>query len=234
MSKHKVVFTTERGLRHQQDALAAAPDNLEISMLRQPDEATLMARLSEAEYFISERTGVIDAAMLQAAPHLKLIQRLGTLTYDIDVEAAKAAGIIVCYWPVDSVVRVAEHVIMQLLAVGKKLREVEAIALAASPEWGESKRTSEDVFAYNWSGRSGVGQLWQRTVGIVGFGEIGAEVAQRLKGWGCTVLYNKRRRLPERTESGLGLSYVDVNTLFSQSDYLINLLPYFVSTDFVN
>lgn len=227
----KVVFTTERGQRHQQDALAAAPENLKVAMLRQPDRATLKAALADADYLISERTGAIDAGLIQAAPQLKLIQRLGSLTYDIDLAVAKIVGVAVCYWPVDSVIRVAEHTVMQLLAVGKKLREVEAVALAASPEWGESKRTNEDTFAYNWSGRQSVDQLWQKRVGIIGFGEIGVEVARRLAGWGCTIYYNKRRRLPATAEAELGLTYADTGTLYAQSDYLVNLLPYFASTD---
>jgi phosphoglycerate dehydrogenase-like enzyme len=228
---HKVVFVTERGLRHQQDALAAAPQELAVQMLRQPERETLLAALEEAEFLITERIGLVDAAMIAAAPNLRLIQRLGSLTYDIDTAAAAAAGVVVCYWPVDSVIRVAEHTVLQMLAVGKKLREVERIALTASSEWGESKRTDEDTFAYNWSRRSGVDQLWQRKVGIIGFGEIGAEVARRLRGWGCAILYNKRRRLPETVEIELGLTYVDADALYAESDYLVNLLPYFSSTD---
>jgi len=228
---HKVVFRTDRGLRHQQDALAAVPSNLEITMLRHPDKATLMAHLADAEFLISERVGVIDSEILHHVPNLKLIQRLGSLTYDIDLETAMQKGIAVCYSPVESVIRVAEHLIMQVLAVGKKLREVEAIALEASPTWGQSRRTDEDTFAYNWSGRVDVNQLWQRTVGIMGFGEIGVELARRFKGWGCTLYYNKRTRLPEHAEVALGLTYVDHGTLFSQSDFLVNLLPYFENTD---
>jgi len=231
MTQHKVIFTTERGHRHQQAALNAAPDNLDITILRQPDKATLMPHLADAEYFISERTGVIDAEMIQAAPHLKMILRLGSLTYDIDTQAAKAAGIAVCTWPVGTVIRVAEHLMLQMLALSKKLRETEAVALAASTEWGQSKRTDEDTFAYNWSNRQNVEGLWQKTVGIMGFGEIGAELARRLQGWDVALLYNKRRRLPQSVETELGLTYVDDNTLFSQSDYIANLLPYFPNTD---
>ena len=231
MKRYKTVFTTERGQRHQQVALAAAPDMLDITMLRQPAPDVLRAHLADAEYLISERTGVIDAATIQAAPHLKLILRLGSLTYDIDTAAAQAAGIAVCYWPIATVIRVAEHMVMQLLALSKKLRESEAIALAASGEWGESKRTDEDTFAYNWSRRENVEGLWQRTIGIMGFGEIGAELARRLQGWGCTLLYHKRRRLPPGVEAELGLTYVDSDTLYAESDYLANLLPYFASTD---
>jgi len=231
MARYKTIFTTERGLRQQQAALNAAPPELDITILRQPDKATLLPHLAEAEYFISERTGVINIELIQAAPRLKLIQRLGALTYDIDTAAAKAAGVTVCYWPVGSVIRVAEHLLMQMLALSKRLRESEAIALAASAEWAPSRRTDEDTFAHNWSNRQDVEGLWQKTIGIMGFGEIGAELARRLKGWDCTVLYHKRRRLPSEVELELGLTYVDSDTLFSQSDYIANLLPYFKNTD---
>ena len=231
MHRYKTVFTTERGKRHQQAALDAAPDILDITMLRQPDRATLLASLTDTNYLISERVGVIDAEMIQSAPKLKLILRLGSMTYDIDTEAAKKAGVVVCRWPVGSVIRVAEHLVMQMLALSKKLGETEAIALEASPAWGESKRTDEDTFAYNWSGRDNVEGLWQKTVGIMGFGEIGAELARRLQGWGVSVLYHKRRRLPEVVETELGITYADEDTLVRRSDYLVMLLPYFADTD---
>lgn len=231
MSRYKTIFTTERGHRHQQAALEAAPESLDIIMLRQPDRATLAAALAEADFLISERVGAIDAGLIRAAPRLKLILRLGSLTFDIDAEAARAAGVAVCRWPVGSVIRVAEHMVMQLLALSKKLRETEAIALEASDRWGESKRTDEDTFAYNWSERSNVEGIWQQTIGILGFGEIGAELARRLQGWDVTLLYTKRRRLPPAVETEFGLSYVDEDTLFRQSDAIANLLPYFPSTD---
>jgi phosphoglycerate dehydrogenase-like enzyme len=231
MKRYSVVFATERGQRHQRDALEAAPENLDITMLRQPDRETMLAHLPGAEFLISERTGSLDADLIRVASKLRLILRLGSLTHDIDLEAARAAGIAVCYWPVGSVIRVAEHMVLQMLALSKHLGRAEAITLAAGAEWGESKRTDEDTFAYNWSGMQNVEGLWGTTIGILGFGEIGAELARRLQGWDCQVLYNKRRRLPEYVEQELELAYVDVPTLCAQSDFIANLLPYFPETD---
>ncbi len=231
MPQHKVVFTTERGERHQQAALEAAPDNLSITMLRQPDRATLLSHLAEADYFISERIGAVDAEMIEAAPNLKLILRLGLRTYDIDIEAAKAAGVVVCYWPVGTVIRVAEHLILQMLTLSKKIREVQAIALAAGTEWGESKRTDEDTFAYNWSNRENVDGLWNKTIGIMGLGEMGSALVQRLQNWDCTLLYSNLEQLPKSVENSLNLTYVDADTLFRQSDYIVNTLPYFSNTN---
>jgi len=159
---YRAVFTTERGLRHQRSVVDAAPDLLEVTMLRAPDRETLRRHLADAVYWISERVGTVDADLIEPAPHLQLIQRLGSLWYDIDLQAAQRAGVAVCYWPVLGVIRVAEHAVLQTLALAKKLREAETIALGASPRWAESRRTDEDTFAYNWSGRKEVRELWGR------------------------------------------------------------------------
>jgi phosphoglycerate dehydrogenase-like enzyme len=115
---------------------------------------------------------------------------------------------------------------MQILALTKKLLEVQAIALEASPQWRESRRTDENTFSYNWSGRKHIKMLYEQTVGILGFGEIGSELVHRLRGWGCTLLYNKRSPLPEAVETELSITYVDANALRAQSDIVVNLLPY--------
>jgi phosphoglycerate dehydrogenase-like enzyme len=227
---HPTIFTSNRSPFHQQQALKAAPPELSVTMLDHPSDNDLRAHLAQAEYLISERVGVIDAKLIQAAPHLKLILRLGSMTYDIDVEAARAAGVIVCTWPDVGAVRVAEHTIMQMLALTKKLNEVQRVALEATPEWGVSKRTDENTFSYNWSGREQINSLHGQTVGILGFGEIGSEVVRRLKSWGCTLLYSKRKRLPATVEGELGLTYAESDRLRSQSDILVNLLPYSAET----
>jgi len=227
---HKTIYTTERSTVHQERALAAAPLDLDITMLRQPDRETLRAALADAEYLISERVGIIDVELIAAAPRLKLILRIGSLVHDIDLDAARAVGVIVCGWPDVGVIRVAEHAMMLMLALARRLNDAQAAALAADPTRRESRRTDENTFAYNWSGRQGVAQLYQCTVGILGFGEIGVELARRLMGWGVTLLYHKRRRLPSTVETALGLRYVERDILIAQSDYLVNLLPYTQAT----
>lgn len=229
--RHLTLWLTDRGVWHQQAALAAAPPELEVMIRRHPAPAELLTWLLQVEFLISERTGVIDAALIQAAPRLRLIQRLGSLTYDIDLDAARAAGIPVCATPVPGCVLVAEHLLLQLLALAKRLREVEAIALAAG-EWGPSRRTDEDTFAYNWSNRQGITGLAGKTFGILGFGEIGAELARRLRPFGpAAILYHKRRRLPAAAETALGIIYATPETLAAESDGLVVLLPYAPEND---
>jgi lactate dehydrogenase-like 2-hydroxyacid dehydrogenase len=109
---------------------------------------------------------------------------------------------------------------------------VTAVTLGAD-DWGQPpRRTDEDNLAYNWSHREGVGGIYGQTVGILGFGEIGAELARRLRGFGVAgIVYHKRRRLPESAEVELGLTYVSRDQLLAESDFLCNLLPYFPETD---
>ncbi len=231
MTTYKTVFTTARSVFHQEAALRNAPASLDITMLREPDTAALYEALADAPYLISERTGVVNADLFAHAPTLKLVLRLGSQTYDIDTDAAQAAGVQVAYWPQGSTIRVAEHTIMQMLALAKRLVPTEQIALEAGTQWGASKRTDEDTFAYNWSGQQHVYGLWGRTVGIVGFGEIGVELARRLAGWDVTLLYHKRSRLPQRFEDELGIAYTQPEDMYPQVDTLVNLLPYYPTTD---
>lgn len=232
MNSATILFLTERSPRHQQAAMDATPPGATVIMLRHGDRDAILAQLPAADFLISERAGVIDAAMIAAGKKLQLIQRLGTLTHDIDLDAARAAGIPVYTLPVRGCVMVAEHMVMQMLALLKRLPEVRAVAQAAA-DWGRpSLRTDENVFAYNWSRRTGVRSLAGATVGIAGFGEIGAELARRLRAFQpAQVLYHKRTQLPPAVEAELGITYAPPETLYAQSEILCSLLPYAPATD---
>jgi phosphoglycerate dehydrogenase-like enzyme len=230
--KHPVLFLTDRGKRHQQAALDAAPPELDITMMRRPPKEEILDVLPEFEFLISERAGTVDADMIAAGRRLRLIQRLGSLTHDIDLEAAQAAGVPVAAWPVLTAVMVAEHMVLQMLALAKRELEVAAIANEAGGWDRPSRRTDEDTFAYDWSGRSGVRPIYGQTVGILGFGEIGAELARRLRGFcPARILYHKRSRLPEHAERELGITFAPLEEVIAQSDTLCMLLPYYPETD---
>jgi phosphoglycerate dehydrogenase-like enzyme len=230
--KHSVLFLTDRGLRHQQEVLGSAPPELAVTIMRRPPKEEVLRFLPEVEFLISERAGVVDADMIAAGRNLRLIQRLGSLTYDIDLESARDAGVPVAAWPVQTAIMVAEHMILQMLALAKHLNEVAAIANEAG-DWGQpSRRTDEDTFAYDWSKRKGIRSLYRQTMGILGFGEIGAELARRLRGFApARILYHKRTRLPEHTEQELGIAYAPREQVVAESDYLCMLLPYYPETD---
>lgn len=229
MDTHPTLFITRRGKLHQQKALEAAPAGLEVTMLRNPARDEVLRQIAASEFLISEREGEIGAEIIAAGRNLKLILRLGAQTWDIDLEAAKKAGVAVCYWPVGACIHVAEHILMQALGLSRRLRE--SMEVMQRAEWQQEPRLcDEDIFAYNWSGRGGIAALWRATFGILGLGEIGSELARRLKGFDCQVLYNKRRRLPEAAEDELAVTYAEWDDLLRQSDIVCCLLPYFEET----
>jgi lactate dehydrogenase-like 2-hydroxyacid dehydrogenase len=227
MIKHPTLFVTHRGVFHQQAALGAAPPELDISMVRSPSREEILALLPGKEFFITERSGIIDEEMIRAGKDLRLIQRLGSQTQDIDLDAAKACGIPVCYLPIRSCIMVAEHMMMQMLGLSKRVNEMREVMLSADNFGKEPTLCTEDIFAYNWSERQDIRGLWESTIGILGMGEIGFELARRLRNFGCKVLYNKRNALPTHTERELNVQYASWDDLVSSSDFVCILLPFF-------
>jgi phosphoglycerate dehydrogenase-like enzyme len=112
---------------------------------------------------------------LAAAPRLKLIQHQGVGYERIDVATCRARQIPLCLTPEGTSIGVAEHTILLILALYKQL--VKAAAGVNAGRWMQ------------WELRSGSFELCGKTVGLVGFGRIGREVAKRLSGFDARILY---------------------------------------------
>ena len=96
MVKHPTLFITHRGLYHQQAALEAAPPELDITVLRTPTLADVIAAVPGVEFLITERSGVIDADVIKAGTSLRLIQRWGSQPLcRITVPPVISAGVII-------------------------------------------------------------------------------------------------------------------------------------------
>lgn len=228
---HATLFLTTRAAFHQQTARAAAPPELALTFLDPNDRSAILAALPEVEFLITERVGVIDGELLRAGRNLKLVQRLGSQTWDIDLEAARSLGLPACCWPSRTCANVAEHLLWQMLSLAKRANELQQIATEAK-DWGlKTKRSDENTFAYNWSKRESLRSLRHSTVGILGFGEIGFELARRLKNFECQMLYHKRHRLPAHVEEENNLAFAVPTELAAQSDVVACLLPYSAETD---
>jgi phosphoglycerate dehydrogenase-like enzyme len=247
MKQFSVLYLCPLGQQHQEWRLAAAPSDLQVTMRRSPTRAEILDLVPHMDALITERAGVIDREIISAGAKLKLIQRIGSLHYDIDLAAAREHNVTVAVRPIRSVIAVAEQVLMQMLAVSRRAMPLQQV-VHTPPEtfWFDAplrpgdklpqipytpRRTNEDVFAFNWSRQTGVGLIYHKTVGILGFGEIGTELARRLATWGCRLLYSKRTRLPENTEQALGIEYRGQEALLRESDIVVCLLPYFRETD---
>ena len=249
MASNNVLYLCPMGKQHQEWRLQAAPADLNIIMRRSTETPRdeVLALIRDADALITERTGVIDKAMIDAAPNLKLIQRLGSLYHDIDLDAARARGVMVCTRPIRSTTAVAENLMLQMMAVLRRAMPLQAVIHTPPEQFTMSaplgpndaprevpftpRRTNEDVFAFNWSKQTRVALLMNKTVGILGFGEIGAELARRLQHWECRVLYSKRNALPKFIEDDLQVEHREQEQLLRESDIVICLLPYFKETD---
>ena len=225
-ARHRTVYVTQRAPVHTDVARAACPEQLDLVMLVSPPTSAIAEAAADAEFLMSERSGVIDASIIEAGRGLRLIQRLGLQVHDIDLDAARRAQIPVCRWPLPQCTMVAEHVVMQMMALLKRSREAEWIVTGASTEWGTPQRCDADTFFIDWSKMSGVRQLRDCTVGIVGLGEIGTELALRLDSFGCELLYHRRNRMPDWAEEQLRVAYAGLDELLDRSDVVVLLLPH--------
>src|SRR5450432_4848727 len=147
------VYAAGRGL-HETDGVALIPMSAKIDVRKGTDASILIFR-----------RGTIDARLMDANP-LKLIQRIGGRADSIDLDAAAARGILVSCLPRPSLQFTAEHAILLMLALSKRL--LEADDAVRKDRWDRDRVHPEHGVAYNWAGISGISGLYGATVGIIG------------------------------------------------------------------
>ena len=193
---------------------------------------TLRDAIGDADGIICESLTVGEAE-LAAAPALKGIQKFGTDTRNIDLEACARREVAVRPLRRRVNIAVAEHAFTCLLAMAKKLCLINhRIDEDSLREVGFRPRMHDrrHAAAANWGRVNGLGTLYGATVGCLGLGEIGREVAARATAFGANVLYYQRTRLPEDIEKPLGAVYCGLNDLLERSDFVSVHLPMNEST----
>ena len=180
--------------------------------------APLEAQLADVQVLFAEQTPV-TAAAIGAAPRLRLIHTHGTGASHVDAAAARERGIAVKTlrrWVNTSV---AEHALLLILAVARRLNT--AHRAAAAPTGAGSGQPS----AYNWADLDGVWSLRGKTLGIVGMGEIGRELALRAAPLQLRLLYTQRHRMPGAEEAALGAEFRPLAALLAESDIVSVHVP---------
>ncbi len=231
MAKPRLLFLTDRGERHQRAALKSAPPQIDVIMKRRPPMAELLELMPTIDFLISERNRAVTAEMLEVALRLKLIVRLGSLAYDIDLQTARETGVRVSVQPVISSIYAAEHAMLLILAVLRRFGRSMAVAMRADHGL-PARRTDENTFAFNWMEFADIDGLYDKTVSILGMGEIGVELARRLKPFRLKMLYyHKRQRYPQPVERELWLRYADMLDCVKEGNVVVSLLPFTAETD---
>jgi glyoxylate reductase len=155
----------------------------------------------------------IDANLMNASPNLKVISTMAVGYDNIDIAAATARGILVGNTPGVLTETTADLTFTLLMATARRVVE--------------SDRYTRDGNWKTWEPMNLLGQdIFHATLGIIGMGRIGTEVAKRARGFSMRILYYSRTRKSPEEEKRLGLEYMDrIPDLLSRSDFVSLHVP---------
>ena len=167
----------------------------------------LRARLAGKAGLVCQLTDRIDAALLDAAPSVKVVSNVAVGFDNIDVAAATKRGIVVTNTPGVLTNTTADLAFALILGAGRRLGEAERYLRA-----GRFKQWRIDLLT-GWD-------VWQATLGIFGMGRIGQAAARRGRGFDMRVLYYDPFRQSEELERELGIEYASKEEVLAQADFL--------------
>ena len=196
---------------HIKEAIAAAaPADWALLFIEESTLAARAAVLRDADMaFVM--AAPMPKELLAAARRLRFIQKLGAGVDRIDLEVCRSRGIGVARLHAGNSIPVAEHTVLLMLAVYRQLPQIDRRTRAGA--WQK-----EDA-------RGMHRQLQNKTVGLVGFGAIGRQVAQRLSGFEVTIIYYDPVRASRDVEQRLAVSYAELDALVRTADIVSLHLP---------
>lgn len=212
---------------------ARLPHLFPATMVMVDDADALHAALPDAAAAIVESLE-FGAAELAAGPDVRIVQKFGIDARNIDAAACAERGVAVKTLRRRVNVAVAEHAFAMMLAIAKRLCGLNGLIDEASlvqagyrPKLYDPRHCGKS----NWGRVAGLGTLQGATLGAIGMGEIGREVAARARAFDMDVLYYQRNRLPEDIEAPLGATHCSLDELLARSDYVTLQLPHNPSTE---
>ncbi len=168
-----------------------------------PEKDALGAELANADALLVRSAVFVDAAMMEKAPNLRVIGRAGVGVDNIDLDAATKRGIAVMNTPGGNAIAVAEHTLALMLALARHL-----------------PRADSSTHAGKWEKKSLQGtELRGKTLGIVGLGKIGMEVAKRAQSFGMNVVAHDPYVAASLAQQ-LQIMLVPLDELFTTSNYI--------------
>ncbi|MFP5346737.1 MAG: phosphoglycerate dehydrogenase [Actinomycetes bacterium] len=172
------------------------------------DRAALLAAVADASALLVRSVTRVDREVLAAGRSLRVVARAGVGLDNVDVPAATQAGVMVVNAPTSNIVSAAELAVGLLLASARHIAAADASV--RSGEWARSRFTGVE--------------LYEKTLGIVGLGRIGALVAERMKAFGMHVVAYDPYVSGAKAASA-GVRMVSLDELLAESDFISVHLP---------
>lgn len=188
-------------------------ENIEIDFATESTEEELIEKLQDANALLVRSQTQVTRELIEKAPNLKIIGRAGVGVDNIDLDAATENGIIVVNAPDGNTNSAAEHAVAMIMSLARRIPHAHA-----SLQEGK------------WDRKKYIGvELKHKTLGIIGLGRIGAEVAHRAKGQRMNVIaYDPF--LTEETAQKLGVKGGTVDEVLEAADFITIHTPLLDST----
>lgn len=186
---------------------ALGPD-FDIRSVDGTDRVALLAALADASAILIRSATHMDAEAIAAGTKLKVVARAGVGLDNVDIKAATEAGVMVVNAPTSNIISAAELTVGHILSLARHIPAAHA-SLAAGA-WKRSAYTGVELF--------------EKTVGIIGLGRIGALITARLQAFGVNVVAYDPYVTSARAQQ-LGVTLLSLDELLAQSDFITIHMP---------
>ncbi len=188
--------------------IAALGPDFDVVNVDGTDRDALRAALANADAVLVRSATQLDTEAIAWAPKLKVIARAGVGLDNVDIKAATQAGVMVVNAPTSNIISAAELTVAHILGLARHLQRAHA-SLSAG-QWKRSSFTGTELF--------------EKTIGIIGLGRIGALVAERLRGFGVELIAFDPYVTAARAQQ-LGVQLVELDELVERADFLTIHMP---------
>ena len=197
------------------DARAILEGNFDVEywpLMEKIPRAELLQRIADKEALICLLTEKVDDELLAAAPKLRIVSTVSVGYDHIDVPACTRRNVMVTNTPGVLDETTADLAWALLMAIARRIVEGDAwMRTATWPGWELDQLLGGDVFG--------------KTLGVIGFGRIGRGMARRATGFQMRVLYQNRTRIATEVERELRAEFVDMDRLLRESDFVTVHVP---------
>jgi glyoxylate reductase len=178
-----------------------------------PPRGVLLEKARDVEGLLTLLTDAVDGALMDAAPKLKVVSNLAVGYDNIDVAEATRRHIVVGNTPGVLTETTADMAFALLMAAARRVAEADKYTRAGQwKTWGPKIMLGQDVH--------------RATLGIIGLGRIGAEMAKRAQGFGMEVIYHDEMRRTPEEDRELGVGFVsDLADLLGRADFISVHVP---------